>query len=161
MNNVVGSSAGAAYIECVNPKKDKWKIRWDMQERDDGTCSWVEEDFNHKPSTGEIKETITGWYNGKTEEEILTGFEWNGHLVWLSMENQLNYKVAYDLAVQTDGQNLPVTFKFGTDEEPYYQTFDTLEELRDFYVQMIGHIQDALSEGWNGKDAIDWGLYTA
>ena len=38
--------------------------------------------------------------------------------VWLSSENQFNYKAAYDLAVQTGGATLPVTFKFGTDEVP-------------------------------------------
>ena len=28
--------------------------------------------------------------------------------IWLSSENQFNYKVAYDLALQTNGANLPI-----------------------------------------------------
>ena len=48
--------------------------------------------------------------------------------VWLSTENQYNYKAAYDLAVQTGGETLPVTFKFGSDEQPEYHTFEKLDE---------------------------------
>jgi hypothetical protein len=57
--------------------------------------------------------------------------------VWLSSENQFNYKAAYDLAVQTGGATLPVTFKFGTDEVPQYREFVTLEELTDFYTKAM------------------------
>ena len=38
---------------------------------------------------------------------------WNNKRIWLSSENQFNYKVAYDLALQTNGANLPIIFKFG------------------------------------------------
>ena len=78
-----------------------------------------------------------------------------------SSENQFNYKAAYDLAVQTGGQNLPVTFKLGADDEPYYRTFETVSDLQDFYVKAMKHIQDALSEGWKKKDALDLALYEA
>ena len=66
---------------------------------------------------------------------------------------------AYDLAVQTNGKNLPVTFKFGTDNVPYYKTFDTVADLQDFYVKAMKHIQNALSEGWMKKGALDLALY--
>ena len=75
--------------------------------------------------------------------------------LWLSSENQFNYKAAYDLAVQTGGATLPVTFKFGTDEESRYRTFENLEELTDFYTKAMRHIQDTLAEGWRKKDAFD------
>lgn len=77
----------------------------------------------------------------------------------LSGENQFNYKSAYDLAVQTGGGTLPVTFKFGTDMEPVYRTFETLEELTDFYTKAMRHIQNALADGWEKKDAFDINLY--
>jgi hypothetical protein len=38
--------------------------------------------------------------------------------VWLSTENQFNYKAAFDLATQTGGKSLPVTFKFGSTNNP-------------------------------------------
>ncbi|MCE8887471.1 hypothetical protein K0F07_07895, partial [Parabacteroides merdae] len=89
------------------------------------------------------------------------GFIYEGIPVWLSSENQFNYKAAYDLAVQTGGQNLPVTFKLGADDEPYYRTFETVSDLQNFYVKAMKHIQDALSEGWKKKDALDLALYEA
>ena len=79
--------------------------------------------------------------------------------VWLSAENQFNYKSAYDLAVQTAGATLPVTFKFGTDEQPQYRKFTTLDELTDFYSKAMAYIQTTLAEGWKEKDAIDWAAY--
>lgn len=79
--------------------------------------------------------------------------------MWLSTENQLNYKAAYDLAVQTEGKTLPVTFKFGTEDEPSYHTFDTLEELADFYLKATEYVQNTLAEGWKKKDAFDLSLY--
>ena len=48
--------------------------------------------------------------------------------VWLTMEDQFNYKAAYDIAVQSNGKLLP-TFKFGTTENPIYHKFEDLEDL--------------------------------
>ena len=63
------------------------------------------------------------------------------------------------MAVQTNGASLPVTFKFGTTENPIYYQFDTLEELSDFYSSAISYINNILAEGWEKKDAIDWNEY--
>ena len=103
-------------LECVNPIKNKWRVRWDVQEHDDGTADYMEAELTHKPTDEEIKDLVRKWYNQQTDAAILSGFSYEGAPVWLSQENQYNYKAAYDLAVQTDGKTLPVTFKFGTDE---------------------------------------------
>ena len=79
--------------------------------------------------------------------------------IWLSSENQFNYKAAFDLAVQTQGMNLPSTFKFGTTDEPIYYTFETIEDLQDFYTSAVKYINDTLAEGWKQKDSIDWKAY--
>ena len=79
--------------------------------------------------------------------------------IWLSSENQFNYKAAYDLAVQTAGATLPVKFKFGTDDVPCYHTFQTVEELTDFYIQSIRYIQEKLDECWTQKDAFSLDSY--
>lgn len=157
----VEGNAGVALLECTNPVKGKWRVRWDVEAKEDGSASYMEEELGHRPSPAEIRSLVSQWYNGKTGERILSGFEYEGQPVWLSQENQLNYKAAYDLAVQTGGQNLPVTFKLGTDDEPHYRTFETVEKLQDFYVKAMKHIQDALSEGWKKKDALDLALYEA
>lgn len=158
MRRVTGNK-GVLPVECVNPKKDKWRIRWDVQEHEDDSADYMEEEFDHKPTDEEIKAIVIVWYNRQTDQEILSGFEYEGNLVWLSSENQFNYKAAYDLAVQTSGATLPVTFKFGTDEQPVYRVFDTLEELTDFYVSAIRYVQETLEAGWKRKNAFDLELY--
>lgn len=157
----VEGSAGVALLECTNPVKNKWRVRWDVKTNEDGSASYMEEELDHKPNAEEVRSLVSEWYNAETDERILSGFEYDAQPVWLSSENQFNYKAAYDLAVQTDGQNLPVTFKFGTDDSPSYRTFETVDELQDFYMKVMKHIQDALSEGWKKKDALDLALYDA
>ena len=89
----------------------------------------------------------------------MSGFEYEGNLVWLSSENQFNYKAAYDLAVQTDGATLPVKFKFGTDEQPVYRIFDSMADLTEFYTSAMRFIQNTLDAGWQRKDTFCLELY--
>ena len=145
-------------IECVNPVKGKWRVRWDVATID-GTTSYMEEEYQGKPSVDMVRQLILSWMNDRIDETILSGFTYDGHEVWLSQENQFNYKSAYDLAVQTQGKTLPVTFKLGTDEEPFYKTFDKVDELRDFYTKVVAFIQKTLAEGWGKKDSIDFSKY--
>ena len=155
----VEGSAGVSLMECTNPVKDKWRIRWDVQEKENGSASYMEEEFGHKPTDEEIRTLVMSWYNSQTDAAILSGFAYNGAPVWLSTENQYNYKAAYDLAVQTAGATLPVVFKFGTDTEPVYREFATLEDLTDFYTKAMQHIQNTLADGWKKKDVFDLSLY--
>ena len=120
----------------------------------------MEHIFNHLPTLAEIKQVVIGWYNEQIDQQILSGFKWRDISVWLSSENQFNYKAAYDLAVQTNGSTLPVTFKFGSDDEPIYYKFANLEEFADFYTKAMLFIQTSLSEGWAKKDSVDWAKYT-
>ena len=115
-----------ALLECTNPVLGKWRVRWGVEAKEDGSATYMEEELDHRPDADEIRSLVSEWYNSRTDERILSGFEYDGQPVWLSSENQFNYKAAYDLAVQTNGKNLPVTFKFGTDNVPYYKTFDTV-----------------------------------
>lgn len=155
----IEGSAGVQLLECTHPAKNKWRIRWDVQEKENGSANYMEEEFDHKPTEDEIKQTVIAWFNTQTDTTILSGFEWNGMSIWLSSENQFNYKAAYDLAVQTAGATLPVTFKFGTDEAPCYHTFTTVEELSDFYTKAMQHIRSALADGWSKKDAFSLDSY--
>ena len=52
-----------------------------------------------------------------------------------------------------------VTFKFGSDEQPEYHTFEKLDNLKDFYIQAVRHIQNTLAEGWKRKDVFNLDLY--
>nr|DAF21084.1 MAG TPA: protein of unknown function (DUF4376) [Caudoviricetes sp.] len=152
-------NAGVRLLECTSPVKNKWRIRWDVQKKEDGSASYMEEEFNHKPTDEEIRLTVMAWYNRETDKTILSGFTYEGVPVWLSSENQFNYKSAFDLATMTGGETLPVTFKFGTDTEPVYREFTILEDLTDFYTKAIQHIQDTLADGWKKKNAFDLSMY--
>ena len=121
--------------------------------------SWKVEVFKTMPTLERVKDMILSYYNSKIDEKILSGMEWNGMKVWLSSENQFNYKAAYDIAVQTNGGNLPVVFKFGETDKPQYHMFNTLDELSDFYLKTVKYVQTTLFNGWKEKDTIDWSIY--
>lgn len=117
--------------------------------------------FDHKPSEEELREVIEAHINALTDEKILSGFFWNGKPVWLSSENQFNFKAAYDLAVQTDGASLPVKFKLGEDAQhkPVYHTFTKMTSFTEFYAQAIAFINQTLNEGWAEKDSVNYDAF--
>lgn len=160
MVRVLGN-ADVAALECINPRKDYWKVRWDFQTDEDGATTYMEEDFDHQPTQSEILQTIVSWTNAQTDAKILSGFVWNDINVWLSTENQYYFKAAYDLAVQTGGSILPVTFKLGEDENgaAVYHTFETLEDITDFYTKAFAYINTCLTDGWTAKDTIAMTAY--
>lgn len=131
-------------------------VRWDFQTDENGEVTFQEVKFPYKPTLEIIKEIILKVENLKVDSKILEGFEWNGMNVWLSSENQFNYKAAYDIAIQTGGMNLPLIFKFGSTENPEYYEFKTIEDLSGFYMGAMKYINDTLAEGWEKKDSIDW-----
>lgn len=157
------------YAECINYKLNKWRIRWDIQPEyettDEGDnvqrgVSFLETEFNHKPSLQEVKDAVLNWYNEQIDQKIYSGFTWNNMPVWLSTENQFNYKAAFDLATQTGGKSLPVTFKFGSTNNPQYWQFTSVEELADFYQRSMQYVTTVLNEGWALKDSLNWDVYS-
>ena len=122
-----------------------------------GGYNW-RKNYDHKPTKAELKTDLDVLVNSLTDEKTLSGFVWNGNPVWLSTENQFNFKAAYDLAVQSKGAGLPVTFKLGEDGSgnAVYHTFEDLAEFTDFYTKAIAYVSDCLNEGWEEKDSIDY-----
>lgn len=116
--------------------------------------------YDHKPTVREVKQDISDLINAETDAKILTGFTWNGKPVYLSTENQMNFKAAYDIARDTQGASLPVKFKLGEDAnaEPVYHTFTKLEPLADFVMKVTSFVVSTLKEGWDKKD-IDYSIF--
>lgn len=163
MNKSVGYK-GISLIECINPKIKKYRVRWDFkpytnEEGIEDMVTFMEDNFLHKPTIDEIKEKILSWANSEIDKKIISNFVWKDMSVWLSTENQFNYKAAYDIAVQTNGANLPVVFKFGDTYNPTYYMFNTIEDLTDFYMKAMEFVNKTLAEGWYYKDNIDWSNY--
>lgn len=137
--------------------RNKWELFYGFGKDnpdDESGYNWRQK-FKQKPSLADIRAIIKDTINNETDRKILEGFVWKGMPVWLSTENQFNYKAAYDLAVQTNGATLPVRFKFGTDAVPVYYNFESLEDFADFYTQAMVHINTVLNEGWAEKDLAD------
>lgn len=117
--------------------------------------------YDTKPTLEQVKADIIDQVNADTDRRILEGFVWNGHNVWLSTENQFNFKAAYDMAVQTGGSSLPVTFKLGEKEDgtPDYFEFADLESFGSFIASALAYVQKCLTDGWTVKDNVDWGVF--
>lgn len=159
-------NAGVALLECLNPRKQTYVVRWaitpmkdDNGNDIDNSVEYMEEKFNHKPSLSEIKSIVLDWYNSEIDRKILEGFKYGNNAVWLSTENQFNYKAVHDLAIQTNGQNLPAIFKVGSEENPTYIQFNTVIEIQKFYLEAMKHIQKTVEDGWKTKDSINWDKY--
>lgn len=131
----------------------------DAEKVETDVATWTEAIIYPKPSLNEIKDFILGVINENTDKKILSGFKWKDMQVWLSSENQFNYKATYDLAVMKESDVLPVVFKFGSSNNPIYYEFTTVDELEDFYLNAITYIRDTLADGWKMKDSINWNEY--
>lgn len=114
--------------------------------------------YDELPDRAELKADIDALINASTDRRILTGFKWGGKPVYLSTENQANFKNAYDLARDTAGATLPVKFKLGEDAEgaPVYHTFTKFEVLQDFILKACDFVNTVLIEGWAEKDAVEY-----
>lgn len=162
MNKVFGTLNDYALV-----KEDASRVivSYDLERvGDSDNYTWYEIYFykkQGKPNFDKAKDAILNDINERTDMKILNGMVWENQKVWLSSENQFNFKAAYDLAVQTQGQSLPVTFKIGEDDEenPIYHEFDDMNEFTNFYVSAISHVNTCLNEGWQKKDSIDFDAY--
>lgn len=152
-------------LEVLNQIKGTYLVRYGFNEiKEEENSHWEFEEvlFNKKPELSEIKTLIIDYYNKLCDYEISSGFVYEDMPVWLSTENQMNYKAAYDIQVQTNGVTLkerPLKFKFGTNDNPQYKVFDNLENLSDFYLNALYYIQTTLEKYWDIKDEINWSKY--
>lgn len=139
-------------------------ISYDLQQGEEGLSTWREITFytkQGKPTMEAVKKAIIADINKQTDEKIINGFVWEGINVWLSEENQRNFSEAQRIASTMPDAILPVKFKLGEDAEgnPVYHTFESAEELTEFYVLAVNYINQCLEEGWAKKDGIDWSVY--
>jgi len=149
----------------VSDEMSRVVFAYGIEPVDDKNSTWCEVFFYKKQHPNltlqDVKDAIYADANAETDRRILEDFVWEGKNVWLSSENQFNFKAAYDLAIQTQGASLPVKFKLGetAEGEPVYHTFEDMEEFTDFYTKTIAFINQCLNEGWQRKDSIDWSEY--
>lgn len=152
MNKIYGAQGRQDGLYAIG--RNKWELIYGFgKDNADDESGWNwRQRFTQKPSLSEIENIIKETINAETDEKILSGFSWRDMPVWLSQENQFNYKTAYDLAVQFGGATLPIKFKFGTDEEPQYFVFENMEDFTDFYLKASQYVSETLNAGWDEKE---------
>ena len=124
-------------------------------------------------SLQDVKDAIIKDIDSRTDEKILCGYPWTvlhgddagkAVKVWLSKENQTNYKAKYDLHFQKpEALTFPTTYKIAEDDDKnaIFEEFATFEELEQFYLGGIAYIEATVQAGWVEKKAIDWAPYEA
>ena len=169
MNKICGKRSDFSYVK---EEGTRIIIGYGLEKTNDDLWSWYEV-YLPKKQTSQItlqivKDAILCDINEQTDAKILSGFVWTPEgsepiNVWLSAENQRNFSEAQRMAEKYGSLVLPLTFKLGEadDESAVYHTFETVEELDNFYAQAFAFVNQCLNEGWQRKDAIDWEPYEA
>lgn len=135
-------------LECIDPNRNIWRLRWDIL-----NGSYEEIELRHKPTIDEIKSIVLGWYNSQVEENIKSGFIFQGRKLYLNKETQMNINLFSDASV------FPLTLKMGEEYSPVFVVFNTKEELKNLKNSMASHIKKCLREGWDIKSNINWSIY--
>jgi len=142
-----------------NAKSNKYIVSWGLKNIGGDNYKWNYEIFNTKPSIDTIKKTITDYINSQTRFCIENKFRWNGMSIYLSIENQIDYKLLFDTTSLLEGSNLPEKVKFKINGESIYYDFETIDDMKDFIIAMNNHIRACLEVGNKAKEEINYDDY--
>lgn len=158
MEKIFGASERMDGIHQIGRKR--WEVFYGFGMDGDQGYNY-RQTLDYKPTVSEVKQLIIDTINANTDEKILNGFVWNGIHVYLSIENQNNFKAAFDLNMQMNGAMFPIKFKLSEDAEgnAVYHTFSDMKDFTDFYTSAVAYINQCLNEGWAEKDNLDMKPY--
>lgn len=146
-------------IQFINPIYNRWLVSWRKDTTDtNDNVTFVAEIFDHKPNINEIKDAIESYYNQIVQEKIRQEFKWKEYNIWLSLENQINYKSIYDLIENKTLEKPPIIKVYKELKDTYYQ-FESLQEFKDFYSAVNLFIKNTLESYWWIKDNIKYDEY--
>lgn len=152
---VGGSSKDGFQLVKIGEKN--WTLIYGVKSGSEDGYSF-RKNYGYKPTAQELHQDIDELINNITDKKILNGFVWEDMSVYLSQENQMNFKAIHDIVVQSVGKSiLPITFKLSEDEsgEPIYHKFNTKDEISDFYLKAVSFIHTTLEKGWEEKDSVN------
>ena len=167
----------------VDPLRDIYYFAYDLRtpseeefralfgrERQDGEQQYIYEwlFLDHKPTREEMAALIYEHINARCDAAILEGGvyttledEPRRCRLYLSQQNQFNWKAIYDMACRLEGRNLPAVFKMGvSDEDAYYYTITSMRQLEHFILSVFKFIETTLAACWQAKQSVDFTPYT-
>lgn len=178
--------------ECYVPIREdnsRTIISYEYVAEEDGiNATWYEiyipKNQKKSVSFNEVCDAIIEDINARVTEKIVTGYTWKvlhgedeGLVanVWLSTENQTNYKAKHDTALQYPQLvEFPMQYKIGeqevqqqgeederteTKKRAVYEYFANIQELAQFYLEGVSFIESCYKEGWAKKDSMDFEPY--
>ena len=152
----------------------RWNYRPQIDEEGHETdyAYWSEDWVKYKPTLSQLEHNIMGFIDQETDYKKINGFVWevpgqeevpyeDKEFInpTFDVETMLNLIAVYNLTVQLNGANLPFVMKSGTNENPHYHSFNTLEEFTAFYLAAMQFEAEVYAEGWQKKDSIVWADY--
>lgn len=172
MNKVQGKKSEFA---PVREDASRVIVSYGFKAIDEENATWNEIYFYKKQISqlpfAAIKSAIIADIDADTDAKILNGYEWTilhgddeGKTVkvWLSKENQNNFKAKHDAAKEyPDLVTFPMKYKVSEDEEgkALYEIFQSFEELVQFYLGGLAYIESCYQDGWAYKDSVDFSIY--
>lgn len=151
----ISCGADLAPIECINPRRDRWAVRWDIHQKQDAGWFASEVVVDHRPTVEEIREIITAHIDATTQNDIVNGFSWKGKPVKLTDTAQRNFLFAVftvDRTGEIDREQFVGLLDAQTDAE-------AADELADMVSAIWEHIQQKRADGIAAKNAVDFSKY--
>lgn len=151
----ISCSENIEALECINPRRDRWAVRWDHHQDADGNWFVYESRFDHRPTIDEIRAIIGATIDAETQDKIVNGFTWNGKPVRLTDTTQRNFLFAvYEIDKTGNVDRAPFVGLLEADTDAA-----AADELGEIVVAMWRHIKTTRAEGIARKEAVDYSLY--
>ena len=135
----ISCSEVLAPIECINPRRDRWAVRWNHHRDEERGWLAVEMITDGRPTIDEIRDAVAEYFDAQTQDRIANTFFWNGRKVRLTDAAQRNFLFAV-YSLDKTGE---------IDRAPFI----------DMVAVMWTHIKECRAAGIEAKNAVDYSQY--